>query len=499
VTSSTSPASAVPERCGTRFRVVTAAATALAAVLVFHGMGRKSIWFDEGVTAGLISTDWGPLRPVLRDGETNMILYTVLLKLWSTGGDGAGWLRALSGVAVVATTPLLAVVGRRLLGEATGAVAGVLLAVNAFAVHYGQELRSYGLTLFLTTLTLYLLCRLLDSPGAGLSVLWGIACSAVVYTHIAAAVVVLCEVVAFVALRRAGAAAALWPGIAVQTAVCAPLLWLMHREGSGRLSWVPPLRPSRVAPTVAEMVGAVGDSPLLWLYGVCLAAGIIFGWRSGRWWLAVAVGVGSLLVAAVVSIFVAPLFFARYMISSLPGMILLAAYGIAALPRGAVRGTLLAVVVVFASASVRAYHRALGTEDFRAAADFVATRAADRDGIAFFNPASQAAFALYVHDRGPRYLVPRVEDGDSLYDAPTPGGTVAEVSAAESELCDYRRLWVVSSHDRLKQSALFGDTVSRRGFRLEHTETMPGVTVRLYVRAAPDRRCSSHAAPSSPL
>jgi hypothetical protein len=496
-------ASAGVGRPGRRFLAATAGATALAAFLVFHGMGQKSLWFDEGVTVGLISTGWRPLWEVLRDSETNMGLYTLLLKLWSGGGDGVVWLRALSGAAVVATTPLLAMIGRRLSGEATGAVAGALFAVNAFAIHYGQEMRSYGLALFLSTLTLYLLCRLLDRPdrpdrlertggrtGPGLSVCWGIACAAAVHTHVVAALVVFCEVVAFAAVRRTAAVRALWPGLAAQALLCAPFFWLMHREGSARLSWVPPISPSRIEPTLAELVGAVGaagSSPLPWLYGAFLAAGLAFRRRSGHWWLVVAAGLGSLFANVLVSASIAPLFLTRYLIVSLPGVVLLAAHGITALPRfvgrGAIQGALLVAIAVFASAADRQFYRTPGTEDFRTAADFVVSRSADRDGIAFFNPAAQAAFAFYAHAGAPRHLVPRIEGDDSLFDAPLPGGTTAEIAAAEAELCYYRRIWVVRNHDRPNTSAAFGDVVSRHGFRLDHTETLPGISVFRYVRS----------------
>jgi hypothetical protein len=446
----------------------------------------------------------------------------------------------------VATTPLLAMIGRRLSGEATGAVAGVLFAVNAFAVRYGQEMRSYGLALFLSTLTLYLLCRLFDraeqpelsepsergeragpseragrtggQPGWGLSVCWGLACAAAVHAHVVAALVVLCEVTAFVAIRRAAAVRALWPGMATQALLCAPLFWLMHREGSARLSWVPPISPSRIAPTFAELVGTVGSSPLPWLYGACLTAGIAFGRRCGHWWLVAAAGLGSLFADALVSASIAPLFLPRYLIVSLPGVVLLAAHGVTAIPRfvgrgafqgalqgalrGAIQGAVLVAIVVFAVAADRRFYRTPGTEDFRAAADFVVAQsgAAGRDGIAFFNPAAQASFAFYARgDAGaPRYLVPRIEGDGSLFDAPLPGGTTAEIAAAEAELCDHRRIWVVRNHDRTNRSAAFGDVVVRHGFRLDHTETLPGVTVYRYVRTEPDPCGSTPPEPADP-
>ncbi|WP_322753251.1 glycosyltransferase family 39 protein [Frankia sp. Cas3] len=484
-----------------RFQVCVLLTTVISSLLVFHNTGRKSLWFDEGVTVGLVSTSWGPMWAFVRDHETNMGLYTVLLKLWTTAGDDVTWSRAFSGIAVVATIPLLAATGRRLLGETTGIIAGLLIAVNAFAIHYGQEDRSYGLTLFLVTLTLYLVCRLLDTSRPGLSVMWGLACSAAIYSHVVATFTVACEIVAVTLLFRTKAAC-LSPGVVLQAIGCAPLFWVLHRQGSTRLSWVPPLRASRLTPTVAETVGAVGTSPLLWLYCACMALGVLLGWRSRPMWFTLVVGFGSLLANVIASVFLAPLFLPRYLIVTVPGLTLLAAFGMARLPRFVARGPILAVTVAFALISVRAYYGTPPPEDFRAAARLVVDRSdrsdrSDRkDAIAFFNPAGYAPFTFYARDHSdplPRSLVPRVDGGRSLYDRPTPGGPAAEVRQAASELCGYRRIWLVSSHDRTAWvgavQADFIRAVNADGFRLDSTETVPGVTVRSYLRRKTDHGC----------
>ncbi len=485
----------LPGRATARFQVCVVLTTVISSLLVFHDTGRKSLWFDEGVTVGLVSTNWGPMWDFVRDHETNMGLYTVLLKLWTTAGDDVAWSRAFSGIAVVATIPLLAATGRRLLGETTGIIAGILIAVNAFAIHYGQEVRSYSLTLFLVTLTLYLVCRLLDTSGPGLSVAWGLACSAALYSHVLAAFTVMCEIVAVIFVFRARIVY-LWPGLVVQAVGCAPLVWVLNRQGSTRLSWVPPLRASRITQTVAETVGAVGTSPLLWLYCACMALGVLLGWRSRPMWFTLVVGFGSLLANIIASLFLAPLFLPRYLIVTVPGLTLLAAFGLARLPRFVARGSLLAATITFALVSVHAYYDTPAPEDFRAAARLIVDRSDRQDAIAFFNPAGYAPFTFYARnhrDRLPRSLIPRVEGGRSLYDRPTPGGPAAELRQAAAELCRYRRIWLVSSHDRTAWvgaiQADFIRAMNADGFRLDSTETVPGVTVRSYIRGEPDRRC----------
>jgi hypothetical protein len=135
-------------------------ALAVLAGVVLRFLPRSGLWLDEALSANIASLPLADLPDALRrDGHPP--LFYVLLHVWqSLGGDGDGWLRAMSGVISVLTLPLMYLAGRRI-GERTGSGPGglgaqraglIALAVTAvmpFGIRYGAEARMYALVIAL--------------------------------------------------------------------------------------------------------------------------------------------------------------------------------------------------------------------------------------------------------------------------------------------------------------------------------------------------------------
>src|SRR5215210_2925768 len=146
-TSAPSPADRSPApptaRPGERSRghpaVVAGVATLVAAGAVLLRLGSRSLWFDEGITVGLVREPFGTFVQRVTDHEVNQSAFYVLFNGWyRLVGDGAAAMRLLSALLFVATVPLVYVLGRRLFDARVGALAAVLLAVHPLAVEWGQ-------------------------------------------------------------------------------------------------------------------------------------------------------------------------------------------------------------------------------------------------------------------------------------------------------------------------------------------------------------------------
>jgi mannosyltransferase len=141
-------------------RIVSApfACTLVAALATYH-LGAESLWVDEAVSVFVAWKDWPDLWSYVVGQEPNFGLYYLLLHAWIMLGDSEWALRTLSVVAVVATVPVLFLLGEQLFGRPVAFLASVLFGINAFVVAYAQEARPYALALFLTTLCSYLFTR----------------------------------------------------------------------------------------------------------------------------------------------------------------------------------------------------------------------------------------------------------------------------------------------------------------------------------------------------
>jgi mannosyltransferase len=124
--------------------LLTAAVAMLALCLRIHGLGRESLWLDEGFSWQRAHM---PVRQLIPDAIAahHNPTYFLFLHYWlGIFGDDEFMLRlpsAISGaIAAGATSALGWVLG----GPAAGLVAGVLLALSPLQVHFGQEARMYA-------------------------------------------------------------------------------------------------------------------------------------------------------------------------------------------------------------------------------------------------------------------------------------------------------------------------------------------------------------------
>jgi len=155
-----------PAAAGTglgRFAVPGLVAT-LAAGLVLRFFTTSDLWLDEALTVNIAELPLDQLHEALRqDGAPP--LYYVLLHGWiNLFGSGDLAARSLSGIASIATLPLIWFAGRRLGGRTVGWSAVALLASSPFAVRYATEARMYALQMLLVVGGYLALVRAFESP-----------------------------------------------------------------------------------------------------------------------------------------------------------------------------------------------------------------------------------------------------------------------------------------------------------------------------------------------
>ena len=175
---------------------------ALAAVLRLEGLGRDGLWFDETVSLGYAR------QPLSYPGHWNngMALFHTVLHGWiRIAGESEAALRFPSAVFGIAAVALLIALVRRVNGWTAALAAGLIFALAWRHVYYSQEARGYSLFIMLAILTTLLLVRLLERPGTGRLVAYGIALVALAYSHYQwVFVVVFHNLVVLISRRRVG-------------------------------------------------------------------------------------------------------------------------------------------------------------------------------------------------------------------------------------------------------------------------------------------------------
>jgi mannosyltransferase len=489
----------------------------VAAMLRIHGIAAKSFWLDEGISVGIARLPWAQFWYIVWHREANMALYYLLLRVWlvlrfSHHGASEGYIRGLSVLFSVATVPVIYALGSRLFGRTAGLVAAWLLAINAYHIRYAQEARSYALVVLLATLATWILVRNLQDPSNGRSrfrwLEYSVVCALTIYSHFFGALVVAAHGVAFLFLPRHKAP---WTdylrSLRWLAYMMIPVAWIAVTVGGGSMKWIPPVSVGAVIQFCAQMAGN-GGYWLLALYAMVICVSAYFEWRSAKsagnegsaisgWsykllfaWLFV-----PLAIVLAGSTF-RPMFMARYLIFSLPALVLAVAGGIEWFRPRKVAWVFIAAITALCFLGTFSYYRQdfdLERDDWRAATSYVLGHALPGDGAFFYIGSGRLPFEYYVSLRRPAPAWPEdliaANGGDWAY-KDSLNAYLADALANTKPAGD--RLWLVLSQDRgvsgqpreesVMLSALYG-----KGRRLIDERRISGITILLYSRGGTEQ------------
>jgi hypothetical protein len=337
------PAAADPPAWPRRWVVAGGLGLTVAAALV-RGLARpgRPMWGDEAFTLALVSYPAAEVWEFLTHREINGGIYTVLLRaLLSLTGplgiDGLAAARGLSALFGVAAVPALHQLARRLAGERVALLAGLLLAVNQFHVSYSLEGRGYTLAVLLVILSSSALVSLLDEPRWGRALRFGLLAGLATWAHLFAALVLAGQALAALLHPRLRAArgqplAGLALGAALSLLIMARGAW----GDAGQVGWVGALDWTQFVNLLVKLSGGVRLLLFFWSLGLGV---VLLAVREGgppafRMALPLALVLAPVLLALLASA-VKPLLVPRYLLVALPGLLLLAALGVASLRRRA--------------------------------------------------------------------------------------------------------------------------------------------------------------------
>ena len=465
----------------TRTRALVLVPLTLAGALCFAGIGSKSLWGDETYSVALARSGWGELWHIVVNREANMSLYYVLLKLWTAFGSSETWVRSLSALFAVAAVPVVYALGARLFDRVTGVVAALLLAVDAFFVHYAQETRGYSLVLLLVALSTYLFVVALEEPAPGWIAAYALVSAAAVYAHFFAVFVLAAQGLTLLLTRRFRHR--VWVGLGGAVVLVAPLLLFVAARNSDQISWI-------VRPTPRDLVNSVeaiagGSRALLLAYAILVAVALAATLQRRTTWVLLVASVVVPVGGSFVLSYAKPIFLTRYLIVSVPALVVLGAAGITRLRPRVVGALALAAVLVLSARTLRYWYADYKKEDWRAATHLVLARDRPGDVALFYRPSRRVAFEYYLgRERGrpPAPLFPHAPYGhfDLLHD---------RVGEPRYSLVLGGRVWLVRGNypagsadgresARIERSLARGPY--RRQLRRVYTGEGAGIVVELY-------------------
>jgi mannosyltransferase len=376
---------------------------AVAALLSLAFSWVPSYWADEVATVRAARLDPAALLAyTTRYVDAAHTVYYLALHCWSAVfGFSEIATRGFSALGVGVAVALTVLLGQRLGRPRLALLAGALLAVMPRMTWAGTEARSYAWTAALAAAVWLLLLVALERGRA-----WWVALGAVaalsVATFLLTSTLLLAQLVYLLVQRRGRAVLPLLIAWLAALAVTSPVLYLAWRE-RGQVSWIG--HSSAFTPWTV-LIEPWGESA--WGYGlavwVVLIAGALWWRRAVRracpeWLLLAGTWVGVPLVVTVgVSVFGSPLFVSRYLTFAMPGVAMLVAAALAALPLRRVATAAAIALVLLAVpgyAMQRMPHAKPRQSDLREVAQLVQAQSDPGDAVLFAPGRAREALAVY--------------------------------------------------------------------------------------------------------
>ncbi len=368
----------------------------LAAGLAAVG-GRRSFVLAEVERVFQAQRPWRTLVPVWHVHASDS-LYLVLLKGWLHIGSSEAAVRAPSIAAVACAAAVVYALGVRLFDRPIGLAAGAMFATSAYTAGAGRETGPLAFAM-LAAAVATLLFVVARSSGGRLA--WGaytVVATASVYVHASCTLVLVAHAAMLVfgcrPTRRA------WVSVAAVSAIAAPAVVAVlaaHRH------LIDPL----VQPSLGDVGRATHDASgrnvlllALALFGAALLVREAAAGDNVPTLALLSAWTGTPLAAALALSIARPSLDERYLAVSTPALCLLAAVGLARIPRRELLAAAAVATLAFSSARLVQLDRNT-TESWRAAISYVASSKRAGDRIVVAPARAIGAFSYYAGpDRG---------------------------------------------------------------------------------------------------
>jgi len=146
-------------------------------------LANQSYWWDELSTVGRSAISMSEMLKNLINNTTHMPLYFTLMQGWASLGESEFILRYFSVIMGVLTVALIARTGRFIGGWPVGIGAALLLAISPFNIWYSQEARMYSLVAFSILAANWFILRILHGGGRNHWIGYAVAMFISLYSH----------------------------------------------------------------------------------------------------------------------------------------------------------------------------------------------------------------------------------------------------------------------------------------------------------------------------
>jgi mannosyltransferase len=393
----------------------------IAAVLSGAWSWQPSLWSDEIATLRAARLSWGQLSQFVQHKDAVHAAYYSLMHLWiGAFGQSEFAIRAPSAIAVGLAAAGLSLLARHFGSARLAVIAATVFMILPRTTYMGAEARSYAISTAIVVWTTLALVRAAKSGRRSLWVVYVTLLTLSTVLFVYSLLIVVVHATYVLTRSRSRTVVFRWlAGTAIATGLCTPFL-LFAMTQKQQIAW---LAEQPVVNVWTIIVEPYFDSSWLSAALVIMLLATAITIRSTRAKLRLQRGtltiacvwaIGPLLVLLLANLVDGPLYLARYLSFCAPGLALLVAMIILALPARvlpAIAAGLILLAAIPTYVSQRVPYAKNGGSDLAEVASYVAGHARHGD-------------AVFFSEAGPSTLRPRL----ALYGYPTAFSDVRDIA-----------------------------------------------------------------------
>jgi mannosyltransferase len=485
-----------------------------------HGLGRESLWFDEGFTLYVARQNVARIFFAPLDVPP---LFYIMLHFWiRLFGNSEVSVRFPSVVFSVLSIFMTYKIAKKLFDTEVGLISAALSALSLFYVQYAQEARTYSLTVLLTLASMYYFLETYDKKTYSGLLGYIVFSTLLLYSHIYGFFIIISQNIYFFVMTLTSdeedRKEKMKRWFFVQATICAlfspwvPIL-LGQIAANEKIFWI--LKPNRWTLIETFLTYSWHNQYLFLLFALLIPLSFITYERiSGQlsWnsffqsmenirckvglsqttqifflftWLSIPIA-----LPFAISRYSAPIYLIKYTIIACPAFFLFVAAGLGNIAnrrmRLIVQMTMLALLLGFAVPAFSHYYRGPQKDQWREAAHFIDTHAAKADLILFNSPVCRDFVFDYYSKR--RDLVERgfpasAYDTDIIREGyPHKFSQVnrSNINELAPLTQPYKRVWVVLAYSPDKNNYNLITTRLRDNYDLVNHEQFRNIDIYLF-------------------
>lgn len=372
----------------------------LAFLLRIYTLSTESLWVDEVISVDAAKRSIASI--IVKESSERAVhppFYYIILHFWmKLFGDSEFSVRFPSVIFGVASIYVIYRVGKLIYSKEVGVISAFLLSISLFHIRYSQETRFYALLTFLILLSNFYFVKLLKEKNIKNAGAYVILTTAMVYTHVFGLFYIIFQNIYYLLIFRKNMK--FW--IAVQGLVLflfapwIPVLVKQTTKVGNDFWWIP-------HPTYLSIFNTfksfAGSEVSLYLFIILGVTGIIFIYRQEfndriflLLWLSVPI-ITSFLISLI-----KPIYIDRYLIGSLPAIILLISKGIFNFRKSLMILILLIAITISTIYPLEKYYAVPEKWQWRDAASYIENNKGSNDYVLLYytnKPQPTTPFSYY--------------------------------------------------------------------------------------------------------